>query len=117
MCADAVVLTQLLVLLPGASDDPGARNALWSILGRIFRQLVTCRQAGSKAEVWGVVSAVAEASSIVAEDLQEHREEDLEEEHGIATSTSRGLEAKLVTVRPLATLGTLGTLGDLVGEW
>ena len=70
----------------------------------MFRQLVTCRQAGSEAEVWGVVSAVAEASGIVVEDLVEHWEEDLEEEHSIATSTSRGLEAKLETVRPHSTL-------------
>ena len=57
-----------------------------------------------------MVSAVAEASLIVVDDLEGHREEDMEEEqrlregYGIATSTSRGLEAKLVTVWSKLTL-------------
>ena len=68
-----------------------------------------------------MVSAVAGASSIVAEDLQEHQEEDLEEEQriragqSIATSTSCGLEAKLVTARNMVRLMEQWSQGQTKG--
>ena len=40
------ILKNLLKLLPSASDNPGAQNAFWSLLGRMFGILATCDEMG-----------------------------------------------------------------------
>lgn len=101
---DVVLVGRLISLVPGAGDDPGARNALWSILGRVCQSLVTPSNREDTCGLAGMATVLAESCSLILEDLEEHREEDSEEDeervkagHDVSTSASRGLEAKLVT--------------------
>eukprot|EP00897_Mesotaenium_endlicherianum_P008704 jgi/Mesen1/7862/ME000042S07314 len=101
---DVAVLGRLLALLPGASDDPGARNALWSILSRMCRKFMQPTTHGEDLGLAGMAAALAEGYGRVINDLKEHREEDLEDDddramagYDVSASTSRGLEAKLDT--------------------
>lgn len=88
-----VLMKQLLELLPSASDDPGARNALWSILGRLSLAHVAAHKKGTSATP-EVSLAFAHGSKILLEDLQDHQDmEDPDE-----AETARGYTAKLETV-------------------
>ncbi|KAL2634919.1 hypothetical protein R1flu_006398 [Riccia fluitans] len=102
---DPVLLGRLLALVPSAGDDPGARNALWSILGRICRWLVGTKPEGPPNGMVGMITVLADGCSLLLDDLDVHLEDDIEEDedralagHDAAASTSRGLQAKLGTV-------------------
>eukprot|EP00250_Pteridium_aquilinum_P007964 c17561_g1_i1 orf=219-1892(+) len=90
---DVVLMEQLLELLPSAGDDPGVRNALWSILGRFSNAHTAAYRKGTSATT-EVTLTFAHGSKILLEDLQDHGDiEDPEE-----AETSRGYTAKLDTV-------------------
>eukprot|EP01018_Ginkgo_biloba_P039483 Gb_26867 [translate_table: standard] len=100
---DANFVQNLLELLPSASDDPGARNALWSVLGRMFGNLTTSQEA--QAGRRELVSVLANKSDLIVEDLDDHREEDTAEddknpssEQANSPSFNKGLKAKIATV-------------------
>ncbi|BFI30856.1 hypothetical protein MPTK2_3g16150 [Marchantia polymorpha subsp. ruderalis] len=102
---DPVLLGRLLALVPSAGDDPGARNALWSILGRICRWLVGTQPEDPPSGTVGMIAVLADGCSLLLDDLDVHLEDDVEEDedraiagHDAAASTSRGLQAKLATV-------------------
>lgn len=87
--------------MPFAGDDPGARNALWSILGRICHSLASTKQETPPQ----FLASLADGCGLLLDDLDVHQEEDVDEEedqvlagHDTAASTSRGLQPKLATV-------------------
>lgn len=95
-----------MALVPSAGDDPGARNALWSILGRICRWLVGTQPEDPPSGTVGMIAVLADGCSLLLDDLDVHLEDDVEEDedraiagHDAAASTSRGLQAKLATVQ------------------
>lgn len=107
---DAVLTERLFALLPTAGDDPGARNALWSILNRICKCLRST-DVERLLTAQGLVRVLAEGSGSLVEDLDTHREEDLREEeqralagYDAAAITSRGVQAKMSTVSYLGCL-------------
>ncbi|CAM6126736.1 unnamed protein product [Calypogeia fissa] len=102
---DALFLGRLLALVPCAGEDPGARNALWSILGRICRCLVSTTLENPSQGTEKMLAVLADGCSLLLDDLDVHQEDDVEEDedqalagHDAAASTSRGLQAKLATV-------------------
>ncbi|KAI5056379.1 hypothetical protein GOP47_0028197 [Adiantum capillus-veneris] len=99
---DWLFMKQLLELLPSAADDPGARNAFWSILGRVGLEVASSTGATVCTEV---SLAFAQGSKVLLEDLQEHQDmdENLEE-----AETTRGYTAKLET---------LGTFLHIMEDW
>eukprot|EP00249_Psilotum_nudum_P013307 c24272_g1_i3 orf=861-2543(-) len=104
---DVTFTQQLLELLPFARDDPGARNALWSILDRICNRHIAqpLEELHSKSEM---VSALANGCELLSEDLEEHKGDDVEDpEHKVsavmsATGSSRNFNFKLNAVSTVA---------------
>ncbi|MCO5586000.1 hypothetical protein L7F22_039937 [Adiantum nelumboides] len=90
---DWVLMKQLLALLPSAADDPGARNAFWSILGKVSCEAAS-RGIGSTIST-EISLAFAQGSKVLLEDLQGYQDMDegLEE-----VETARGYSAKLETL-------------------
>lgn len=105
---DANFLNNLLELLPSASDDPGARNALWSVLGRMFGILATSQEIGPSRR--DLVSVLARHSVLIAEDLDDHRDDDNGEddkrlfEHANSVSFNKGFKSKISTVSKMVHL-------------
>lgn len=105
---DANFLNNLLELLPSSSDDPGARNALWSVLGIMFGNLATSQEMRSSRR--DLVSVLARQSILIAEDLDDHRDEDNGEddkrpsEHANSVSFNKGFKSKIVTVSKMVHL-------------
>lgn len=91
---DAPLIKQLLELLPFAGDDPGAQNALWSILARLSYAYATNLEDSSATSE--VLLVLAERVELLLEDLQDHRDDQMEDpaENG----STRGFKAKLETV-------------------
>lgn len=89
------------------ADDSGARNAIWSILGRTSARLAVPKNGKEDMGVLaGMTGSIAGGSGVLVEDLEQHWEEDWREDEAqveagqdLSASTSRGLEAKLTTVR------------------
>jgi len=110
MCwyADEVLVSHLLILVPSLGDDSGARNALWSILGRIFRCLVATK---NEPPCSSMIAVLTDSCSLLLDDLDDHQEDDIREDEGGAlpashtmANNSRGLQAKLTTVSSLCFL-------------
>lgn len=105
---DANFLNNLLELLPSASDDPGARNALWSVLGRMFGILATSQEIGPSRR--DLVSVLARHSVLIAEDLDDHRDDDNGEddkrlfERANSVSFNKGFKSKISTVSKMVHL-------------
>ncbi|KAJ7567886.1 hypothetical protein O6H91_01G011100 [Diphasiastrum complanatum] len=104
---DAVVVERLLALLPLAGDDPGARNAFWSILGRICGFFASYK-IGQSVDDSTLIKVLANGCYLLVDDLDEHRDDDVgdDENHALAdhnmdAGTSRGLQAKLATAHNL----------------
>ncbi|KAJ7567885.1 hypothetical protein O6H91_01G011100 [Diphasiastrum complanatum] len=107
LSADAVVVERLLALLPLAGDDPGARNAFWSILGRICGFFASYK-IGQSVDDSTLIKVLANGCYLLVDDLDEHRDDDVgdDENHALAdhnmdAGTSRGLQAKLATAHNL----------------
>lgn len=103
----------LLELLPSVSDDPGARNALWSILGRLFDNLALSQEMQSiKKEL---VSVLVSQSDLIAEDLDDHREEDTGEDD----KTSFSEQAEIATFNKgfKAKIATVSKMVDILDDW
>lgn len=110
MAHDGLLSGRLVALLPRANEDPGARNALWSILSHICRRLVQPTK-GDDFGLAGMAAVLAEGYRTILEDLEEHEQEDEEDDrdralagHDVCASTSRGLEAKLITVSKMVVI-------------
>lgn len=105
---DANFLNNLLELLPSASDDPGARNALWSVLGRMFGILATSQEIGPSRR--DLVSVLARHSVLIAEDLDDHRDDDNGEddkrlfERANSVSFNKGFKSEISTVSKMVHL-------------
>ncbi|GLJ12011.1 hypothetical protein SUGI_0181970 [Cryptomeria japonica] len=110
---DPNFLQNLLELLPSVSDDPGARNALWSILGRLFDNIALSQEMQSiKKEL---VLVLVSQSDLIAEDLDDHREEDTGEddktpftEQAEIATFNKGFKAKIATVNKMV---------DILDDW
>ncbi|KAH9298380.1 hypothetical protein KI387_030062, partial [Taxus chinensis] len=110
---DAKFLQNLLQLLPSASDDPGARNALWSVLGRMFDGLETSQEMqASKREL---VSVLVSQSDLIAEDLDDHREEDTGEDEKIHFSKQSDIAT--FNKRFKAKIGTVSKMIHVLDDW
>jgi hypothetical protein len=103
---DEVLVSHLLTLVPSLGDDSGARNALWSILGRIFRCLVATK---NEPPCSSMIAVLTDSCSLLLDDLDDHQEDDIREDEGGAlpashtmANNSRGLQAKLTTVSNMA---------------
>ncbi|KAK9124014.1 hypothetical protein Sjap_013616 [Stephania japonica] len=70
---DLSLLQGLLDIIPFVSDDIDARNALWSVLGRIFAQV---QDDANPSTLCHYVSLLVEKSDFIEEDLVDHRLED-----------------------------------------
>lgn len=110
---DANFLNNLLELLPSALDDPGARNALWSVLGRMFGILATSKEMGPCRR--DLVSVLARQSVLIAEDLDEHRDDDNAEddkrpsEHANSVSFNKGFKYNISS--------TVSKMVQLLDDW
>lgn len=93
-------MTHLLGLLPTVSEDSGARNALWSILQRVCRHIQGRQAEMSSEEAANLMTALADGSNLLKDDLDDHREDDEheDEERASAVAPSCGRQAKLATV-------------------
>ncbi|KAH7287466.1 hypothetical protein KP509_32G057200 [Ceratopteris richardii] len=89
---DVHFVKQLLELLPSAADDPGARNAFWSILETLIFE-ITSNATGYTLST-EVSLVFAHGSRVLLEDLQEHQ--DIDDHRDVAAS--RGFTSKLETV-------------------
>jgi hypothetical protein len=91
------------------SDDPGARNALWSILERVSQHFLNRRpELPLLSKEASVMVVFADNSSSLMDDLDDHREDDEEEDEKRASSSvnadstpSCGRQSKLSTVSSL----------------
>lgn len=103
------MVKHLLALLPMVSDDPGARNALWSILERVSQHFLNRRPVlPLLSKEASVMVVFADNSSSLMDDLDDHRDDDEEEDEKRASSSvnadstpSCGRQSKLSTVSSL----------------
>lgn len=107
--SDETMVKHLLALLPMVSDDPGARNALWSILERVSQHFLNTRpELPLLSKGASVMVMFANNSSSLMDDLDDHREDDEEEDEKRASlsvnadsTPSCGRQSKLSTVSSL----------------
>ena len=97
---DGSMVTHLLGLLPTVSEDSGARNALWSILQRVCQHLQARPSEMPFDEQASLMAALADGSSLLMDDLDDHRDDDEheDEERASGVAPSCGRQAKLATV-------------------
>lgn len=97
---DGKMVTHLLGLLPTVSEDSGARNALWSILQRVCRHIQGRQAEMSSEEAANLMTALADGSNLLMDDLDDHREDDEheDEERASAVAPSCSRQAKLATI-------------------
>eukprot|EP00252_Welwitschia_mirabilis_P000693 TRINITY_DN10664_c0_g1_i1.p1 TRINITY_DN10664_c0_g1~~TRINITY_DN10664_c0_g1_i1.p1 ORF type:complete len:561 (-),score=118.79 TRINITY_DN10664_c0_g1_i1:63-1745(-) len=111
---DAKFLENLLELLPDVYDDPGARNALWSVLNRMFDGLSASDKPKLVEENYILV--LAAQSSLIAEDLVEHQNEDIVHEGFSHSSEHAECIWKKESSAKMATVGQIiNILGQFAG--
>ncbi|KAJ0963227.1 hypothetical protein J5N97_028349 [Dioscorea zingiberensis] len=92
---DFSLLHGLLDILPFVSDDSQTRNALWSILGRLFVQLLDNDLSSST--LGQFASVISQKSSLIEEDLACHLMQNAEETK--SDDVSKKSEATGIVVR------------------
>ncbi|OVA17895.1 hypothetical protein BVC80_1835g291 [Macleaya cordata] len=76
---DVPFLQGLLDTIPYVSDDSEARHALWSVVGRLLLNVQEHMITPSLLNQY--VSALVDKSDFIEEDLVDHKQEDLDEDH------------------------------------
>ncbi|GBG65954.1 hypothetical protein CBR_g54933 [Chara braunii] len=71
LASDPSFIERLLPILPVVTDDPGARNALWSVLGRIFKTLVSPEWPSDHEFAERITAVIVEGSRMLVQDLED----------------------------------------------